>query len=128
MSLVYCLAYGENEAVATSKMEDDASQEGFVPSNNKGTPQFWSLLAACSRGTNFTPPVTQDKSNSKFKFVADILKGGGLKVDARLLAKLSILEDLKERGIWLLDASVIGESSTAQSTAKLLPSFCVIAT
>ena len=96
LSLVYCLAYGENE----SMVEPIA--------NNKGTPQFWSLLAACSRGVNYIPPGVSGSKQTASRFAADILKGGGLKVEDRLNAKLGVLEDLRERGIWLIDTSIFG--------------------
>lgn len=96
ISLVYCLTYGENAAMS----------DPIIP-DNKGTPQFWSLLAACSRGVEFTSAaVSSAKTTSKF--AADILKGGGLPVKDRLNAKLEILEDLRERGIWLIDTSIFG--------------------
>ena len=42
------------------------------------------------------------------KFAGDLLKGGGLSVEDRLKAKLEVLEDLRERGIWLIDTSIFG--------------------
>lgn len=96
LSLVYCLSYGENESLCQPI------------SNNKGTPQFWSLLAACSRGTNHVPAAVNSSKQTVSKFATDILKGGGLSVQDRLNAKLEILEDLRERGVWLIDTSVFG--------------------
>ena len=69
--------------------------------------EVWTLLAACARGvghvanTNNTKPVT-------FPFAADLLKVVKLSVEDRLEAKLGVLEELRRRGIWLLDASVFG--------------------
>lgn len=99
ISLVYCLAYGENEAL---------SRECNDP--NKGTPQFWALLAACSRGVDFVPDmaINAKTKNVRAQFAADVLKGGGLPVEDRLEAKVKILQDLQTRGIWLLDASLFG--------------------
>eukprot|EP00804_Cyclotella_cryptica_P026769 CCRYP_007964-RA/>CCRYP_007964-RA protein AED:0.04 eAED:0.04 QI:694/1/1/1/0.6/0.66/6/882/813 len=97
LSLVYCLAYGENDALTST-----------LP-NNKGTPQFWSLLAACSRGVDHVATIgASSKQQTTSLFAADILKGGGLPLEERLNAKLKILEDLRERGIWLLDVSIFG--------------------
>ena len=104
VSLVYCLAYGENESLETDRTKEETLQ----PSSNKGTAQFWALLAACSRGTKAIPSVRKNSDSIKHKFAADLMKGGGLKVQDRLLAKIEILEDLRKRGIWLIDASVIG--------------------
>lgn len=98
ISLVYCLAYGENDALE-GKAKDKA---------NKGTPQFWTLFAACSsRGVDHVA-TTNSKKTFSSSFAADLLKGGNLPVEERLKAKLEVLEDLRDRGVWLLDASVFG--------------------
>ena len=97
ISLVYCLGYGENDALE-GKMNDKA---------NKGTPQFWTLFAAMSRGVNHVA-ITNSKKTFSSPFAADLLKGGALPVEERLKAKLEVLEDLRNRGIWLLDASIFG--------------------
>lgn len=49
-----------------------------------------------------------DTSSLTFPFAADLLKIGRLSVEERLKAKLSVLQDLQRRGIWLLDASIFG--------------------
>mmetsp|Transcript_26188 Transcript_26188/g.56211 ORF Transcript_26188/g.56211 Transcript_26188/m.56211 type:complete len:1361 (-) Transcript_26188:477-4559(-) len=101
ISLVYCLAYGENESL-TGQVNDKT---------NKGTPQFWTLFAACARGVEYsatTKATNSKKSSFSSPFAADLLKGGGLPVEERLKAKLEVLEDLRRRGIWLLDASIFG--------------------
>lgn len=95
--LVYCLTYGENEALI-----------GETIPNNKGTPQFWSLFAACSRGVDYLPKSVSSSKQTASKFAGDLLKGGGLSVEDRLKAKLEVLEDLRERGIWLIDTSIFG--------------------
>jgi hypothetical protein len=98
VSLVYCLSYGENESL---------SGGGVIDSTNKGTPQFWTLFAACSRGVDHVAE-TMAKNASSSPFASDLLKGGNLSVEERLKAKLEVLEDLRSRGIWLLDASIFG--------------------
>ena len=104
MSLVYCLAYGENESLH--------SGNDVIDKTNKGTPQFWTLLAACARGVDYvakTAATTSTKTKVfSSPFASDLLKGGGLPVKERLQAKLKVLEDLRSRGIWLLDASIFG--------------------
>ena len=104
MSLVYCLAYGENESLH--------SGNDVIDKTNKGTPQFWTLLAACARGVDYvakTAATTSTKTKVfSSPFASDLLKGGGLPVEERLQAKLKVLEDLRSRGIWLLDASIFG--------------------
>ncbi|KAJ8604816.1 hypothetical protein CTAYLR_001013 [Chrysophaeum taylorii] len=79
VALVYCLGYGENEAL-------DAPLE-----RNKGTPQFWQLLAAARGDTD-----------------AGLLKRDTKVRDRRLASKLELLRALKREGIWLVDASVVG--------------------
>jgi len=98
LSLVYSLGYGENEALTGQA----------VDKSNKGTPQFWTLFAACSRGVDHVAATNNTKTKCASPFAADLLKGGGLPVEERLKAKLEVLEDLKRRGIWLLDASIFG--------------------
>ena len=73
ISLVYNLSYGENDSLG-----DDGPRD----KNNKGTPQFWTLFAACSRGVHFQPTACSKKS-AKATFAADLLKGGGLDCEER---------------------------------------------
>jgi hypothetical protein len=113
ISLVYCLAYGENESL-TPSMKDK---------NNKGTTQFWTLFAAIDRGVDHVAPCKPGKDFAS-PFAADVLKGGGLPFEERLRAKLKILENLKRRGIWLLDGTYI--SITASSNNLVIyPHFIV---
>jgi len=93
------------KSLGTSTMIDSAMSSAFND-NSAGTSQFWTLLAACSRGTDRVV-VTTKKQNVKSAFAADVLKGGGLPVEDRLKAKLEILKNLKKRGIWLIDASML---------------------
>jgi hypothetical protein len=94
ISLVYCLAYGENESLIPC----------IKDKNNKGTTQFWTLFAAIARGVDHVAPCRTRKEFAS-PFAADVLKGGGLSVEERLKAKVKILQDLKRRGIWLLDGT-----------------------
>ncbi len=105
LSLIYSLTYGENDAFDIRQ-----SMEEYDKKRNMGTPQFWSILAACSRGTNKTFEFVSKKCsrNIKTKFSADLMKQGGLSCEERLTAKLKILNDLKGRGIWLIDTSLLG--------------------
>lgn len=105
VALVYCLSYGENKSFQSDG--DDVIDK----TNNKGTPQFWTLLAACARGVDYvakTATTTKKMKVFSSPFAADLLKGGGLPVKERLHAKLKVLEDLRSRGVWLLDASIFG--------------------
>lgn len=75
--LVYCLGYGEPGIAGTAVRPD------------VGTPQFWKLFAACVDD----PPD------------GNILKGVERRLAQRIKNKISLLEDLQARGVWLLDAS-----------------------
>lgn len=81
--LVYCFAYGEpdllNETLA----------------DNSGTTQFWKIFCACT---------AKNESDLAFR---RILKSE-TSFFPRLRNKVNILNELKRRGIWLIDASLVG--------------------
>lgn len=77
---VYCLGYGEDKLL-----------DGTVE-RNSGTPQFWKIFQACMGGPD------------KFH---EILKTGERNWLQRVKNKAALLSLMKERGIWLLDASVV---------------------
>jgi len=77
--LVYCLGYGERNAV----------QGGA--SKNIGTPQFWKILAACVGDLDG----------------GSVLRRGESDWVRRVARKIALLERLKRRGVWLLDASPV---------------------
>lgn len=79
VKLVYCLGYGERKLVN-------------LP--DRGTPQFWKIFAAC---------INQNFSSESKK----ILISSTPNFHLRLHNKISLLEKLKERGIWLVDASIV---------------------
>jgi hypothetical protein len=81
---VYCLGYGEDEIV-----------RGKVP-RNAGTWQYWRLFYACVNGVH---------PNETF---APVLKGETPDVGARVRNKLRVLSEMRRRGIWLVDASLLG--------------------
>ncbi len=76
---VYCLGYGEPSVVS--------SQVG----NNRGTPQFWQLFHDCLRGPN----VSAEEITRKQKYAL-----------RRIRAKLQLLTQMRDAGLWLIDASV----------------------
>jgi len=78
--LVYCLGYGEQFLVRVN--------------GNTGTPQFWKIFAAC---------VNQNYQSKAEK----ILLSKTPNFYRRLNNKISLLEKLKEKGIWLVDASIV---------------------
>lgn len=115
IKLVHCLAYGELKCIASqegksTKKRATSSSSSIAQQNDSGTSQFWTLLAAASRGTGHVPSNVRggNRNRGKHVFATDVLKIGGLSVEDRLEAKLSILQKLKDRGIWLIDVSVIG--------------------
>jgi hypothetical protein len=80
--LVYCLGYGENNLV-TDKIYDNA-----------GTPQFWRIFFSCCHNV---------QSNLDFE---PILKRTTSFQD-RLVNKIILLKQLRDMGIWLIDASIV---------------------
>ena len=80
VKLVYCLGYGEGDIVN-------------VPTN-RGTPQFWKIFVSCLN-QNF------DSEGKK------ILLSQTPNFLERIRNKISVLEQLKEKGIWLVDASIV---------------------
>jgi len=80
VKLVYCLGYGEKSLVNVKK--------------NPGTWQFWKIFTSCIH-QNF---------HSEF---GKILVGETKNQNQRLQNKISLLEKMKEKGIWLVDASIV---------------------
>ena len=78
--------------------EPDAMTGGC--GENKGSHQYWRLLAMCAYGYDFV------SENGDFK--NQILSSGEPNVGKRVRNKLSILNELKKKGIWLLDAAFFG--------------------
>jgi hypothetical protein len=81
--LVYCLGYGE----------DGLLDQSVTSPRNSGTPQFWKIFQSC-----IAKPGTTVDYGSVQKRTRDSAM--------RLRAKVSVLERLREREIWLVDASV----------------------
>ena len=82
--LVYSLGYGENELLSTPIYDPP----------NKGTPQFWKIFQNCIR----SPGVAPDH--------AVVQRTGNPDPESRLREKLRVLQSLRERGVWLIDASI----------------------
>ena len=84
VKFIYCLGYGENELLTTE-----------IDSNKQGTWQFWKIFSSC---------VAENENDLGFSKV--------LKTRTRFLLRLhnkvDVLRKMKERGIWLLDASIVG--------------------
>lgn len=82
---VYCLGYGENELL-----------KGEITQNQGGTWQFWEIFSACMAANEYD-----------FGF-EKVLKKGTCDCLERLKNKVALLNQMKERGIWLMDASILG--------------------
>ena len=78
---VYCLGYGEPGILSTAI------------SGNQGTRQFWKLFYSCCY------PSSEASGFGKFLVSRSPLQD-------RVAAKLALLALMKERGIWLVDASI----------------------
>jgi hypothetical protein len=84
---VYCLAYGEKQLTQNSNHP-----------KGDGTPQFWKLFYSCINRVN---------SNSDF---SPLMKTNLMKTnsyDDRISRKIELLKSLKEKGVWLVDASIV---------------------
>ncbi len=81
--LVYCLGYGESSLT-----------DGDFHPLNDGTPQFWKLFYSC---------INPIESNKDF---APLLKSKTTTLQ-RIRSKITLLNVLRESGIWLVDASVV---------------------
>ena len=81
---VYCLGYGENDLLERKI------------ANNRGTPQFWKIFRSC---------VANDQIDLGFNRV---LKTRTPDFQKRLRNKIDVLHKMQEKGVWLLDASIVG--------------------
>ena len=82
--LVYALGYGEN---------DQLDQPILTP-RNSGTPQYWKIFQSCLRSMG-VPIDYGAVQASRTPISLD-----------RLRNKITVLRQLRERGIWLVDASI----------------------
>jgi hypothetical protein len=81
--LIYCLGYGEPKLLTQD-----------IP-DNAGTTQFWEIFSSCiARNENDLGLYRTLKGCNSFY--------------SRLRNKVGILSELKRRGIWLIDASIVG--------------------
>lgn len=80
VKLVYCLGYGEHELTK------------LLP--HRGTPDFWKIFVSC---------ISQNFRSESGK----ILVSQTTNFQQRIRNKISVLEKLKEKGIWLVDASIV---------------------
>lgn len=82
---VYCLGYGETQLL-TKSLNDK---------RNSGTPQYWKIFSSC---------VAENDEDLGFD--------GILKTQTnfygRIENKINVLNKMKKKGVWLLDASIVG--------------------
>lgn len=79
---VYCLGYGEREF----------TQSHLHPKRD-GTPQFWKLLYSCNTEVTFLKDFWPILSHTPYS--------------ERIVNKIRLLNDLRLKGVWLIDASII---------------------
>lgn len=79
---VYCLGYGERGLTKSN-----------IHPKRDGTPQFWKIFYSCNNRVSslddFSPVL------------------GRTNHEQRVLNKIQLLQDLKAKGIWLVDASIV---------------------
>ena len=83
---VYCLGYGEDRLLGRRRTDR----------RNSGTPQFWKIFSSC---------VAESENDLGFH---NILKTRTRSLVQRLRNKVDVLRKMKEKGVWLLDASIVG--------------------
>ena len=94
---VYCLGYGENELLS----------KGRTDRKNAGTPQYWKIFSSC---------VAENEKDLGFWRV---LKTETTSLYSRLRNKVGVLRKMKRRGIWLLDASIVGLYGSGQKNYRV---------
>ena len=93
---VYCLGYGEKHL---TKNQNHPKHDG--------TPQYWKLFFSCSNHV------------SALLDFAPIL--GQTLPQQRLANKIALLKDLKSKGIWLVDASIVALYKDGKKIPNMLP-------
>ena len=86
---IYCLAHGDNHLISPHPADIDP------PPNVAGAPQFWQLFYSCENYVNRNDPV------------APIFQDGNPDNEERIQNKINLLNSLRERGIWLVDTSIM---------------------
>jgi len=94
---VYCLGYGENELLIRVRADR----------RNAGTPQYWKIFSSC---------VAESEDHLGFD---KVLKTGTPSLSLRLRNKVNILRKLKKKGVWLLDASIVGLYGSGEKDYKV---------
>lgn len=92
---VYCLGYGENDILSNHV------------NNNRGTWQYWKIFAACASHES-----------------CEVLKTKTKRIGTRMENKIGILKKLMERGIWLVDASIVAINNEKSEKKKKIMQTC----
>ena len=96
VKFIYCLGYGENKLLIRE-----------IDSNKRGTPDFWKIFSNCV--SEYETKVLKMEEN----------------LERRLRNKVNVLRKMQERGIWLLDASIIGLTKIkSEKTKKEIIKIC----
>lgn len=96
VKFVYCLGYGENDLFRKPISE------------NKGTWQFWRIFYSCMNKVSTNSDLEENS----------VLKKVTKSFEERLKNKVNLLCKLKDRGIWLVDASIVGIDGKNHSANK----------
>jgi len=89
--------------------EDDLLTRARTDRRNVGTSDFWKVFSSC---------VAENEDDLGFD---KILKTRTRSFTVRLHNKVNVLQEMREKGIWLLDASIIGLYG---SDLKAYPDLC----
>ena len=81
---VYCLGYGENDLLSREIID------------NPGISQFWKIFSSC---------VAENENDLGLQ---KILKTETPFLPKRLKNKIGVLQKMQEKGVWLMDASIVG--------------------
>jgi len=94
--LVYCLGYGENRLL-DSPIRDV---------RNGGTPQYWKVFHAC---------LNSVRRNEDFALLQTSRTPA---LERRIRAKRALLAELRESGVWLVDASIAALASPGRARVE----------
>ena len=97
---IYCLGYGEPRFIGHPMPTPTRTLRSR---KNNGSPQFWKLLwSSVNDIAGRTPLATSSSTKSPI----EVLKSHTT-YERRIRRKLQLLEELRERGVWLVDASIV---------------------
>jgi hypothetical protein len=92
---VYCLGYGENGLLNRRVKK------------NAGTWQYWEIFSSC---------VAENEYDLGFN---KVLKTETRSFITRIYNKIGVLQKLKKKGVWLLDASIVGLYGSGEKDSRV---------